>query len=881
MSKKVKTKKRSKNIFNTIAIIGLACVLIVSMFGFVTLDKILEDSKTFNEGLLNKDEPTTIYGIRDGEYEVMRQISTGDGIRENTTYDQLPQVVIDAFLAVEDSRYFKHNGFDLPRFLKAIVENIMAGGFAQGGSTLTMQMIDVSHVTTTSDQNAIQKVIAKVQEIFMAMDAENYLSKEDILMNYLNMINFGGPARGIEKGAQYYFGKSISEVTLSEAAFLAGVINAPNAYNPYTNYENAVARRDNALYLMKLHGYISEEEYNLAINDELAFHLGGTSTFDGTPFQSVVDYIDWYCEENLGIDIYEGNMTIYTTIDLDAQELYDDIMNNEYNYFDSFKEGIQSGSALISVEDGSIAALAGGLNYSGDNRKNFAYKESHQTGSSIKPLLDYTLAFEYLGWSTDQIIADIPTYYSGTKIQVFNQDKKHRGDVGLQDAVAYSWNIPAITALQNVVNTIGSKEVVKKMASLGLDVFEEMVEDGTYSAFKIGMAIGGADMYATPLEMAAAYAALANGGVYTEPYAITKIEFNDGSREDYVHEVVTRRVYSAQASYLMNETLVNAVSDYSGLYQSVMKSKYQVATKTGTSDWADDGKKWGVPTGSAKDKWTISYTTKYSIATWLGYDVKDPATGEPYSYLTNAQMNKNIPTYINKKVFDFVHKDNKPSNFKQPSGVVSITHIKGAFDNGHYAVTSETPKELVSTGKVLSKYANLKTLKPDEIQSLNSFNATVNAATKSIDFTFTPYPDEEAVKEFDGKYHGVQDFPNFEGTKIFDKKAVYGPIVYKVEVKQLGLTVSTQTFSEATGSISNLLIVPGVEAEIIGCYGYKNSKDISNTITIKLSGEDTMKLVDIIPNPEPTPGPGTDNPIDPIDDTGPIDDTDPIDPTNE
>ena len=470
-------------------------------------------------------------------------------------------------------------------------------------------------------------------------------------------------------------------------------------------------------------------------------------------------------------------MTIYTTFDLETQQLYDSIMNNEYKHFDGFKEGIQSGSALINVEDGSIVALAGGLNYSGDNRRNFAYMEKHQTGSSIKPLLDYTIAFEYLGWATDQIIADIPTYYRGTKVQVFNQDRKHRGDVSLQDAVAYSWNIPAITALQDSIDALGSKGkkvIAQKMADLGLDAFEEMVNSNDYSSFVIGMAIGGGDMYASPLEMAAAYAALANGGVYTEPYGITKIEFLDGSRENYEHEVVTRRVYSAQAAYLMNETLVNAVSKYSGLYQSVMKSSYQVATKTGTSDWADDAKKWGVPTGSAKDKWTVSYTTKYSIATWLGYDLKDYSTGEPYSYLTNAQMNKNVPTYINKKVFDYVHKDNRPSNFKQPSGIVEITHIKGLFDNGHFAVTSETPAELVSTGKVIKDFANLKTLTPDEISALNTFTAVVNPNTKTVDFTFTPYPDAEALVEFDGKYHGVEDFPDFEGIKVFSKSAVYG-----------------------------------------------------------------------------------------------------------
>ncbi len=283
MAKKIKLKSNSqkskkRRIIDTVAILCLACIVIASIAGFLVLNKILDERQPFQQQLLEGATPTVILASNG---EVAMELSNGDGIRENITYDQVPQVVIDAFLAVEDSRFFKHNGFDLPRFLKSFLENIKQGGFAQGGSTLTMQMIDVSHTTTTPYQNTIQKLIAKVEEIFLALDAESYLSKEE--MKYLNLINFGGPARGIQKGAQYYFGKDISEVTLSEAAFLAGVINAPNAYNPYLNYENAIARRNTALALMKQHGYISEEEYQLALNTKLAFQLNGTKTFDGLP----------------------------------------------------------------------------------------------------------------------------------------------------------------------------------------------------------------------------------------------------------------------------------------------------------------------------------------------------------------------------------------------------------------------------------------------------------------------------------------------------------------------------------------------------------------------------------------------------------------------
>lgn len=840
-------KSKKRKIFDTVVVLVLSCVVITSLFGFMTLNAILEDSQKFEKNLLKGEQATTIMMLSDGEYVVGSQISSGDGIRQDTTYDQLPQVVVDAFLAVEDSRFFKHNGFDLPRFLKSALENLKAGGFAQGGSTLTMQMIDVTHGTTTADQNTIQKLIAKVQEIFLALDAESYLSKEEILMYYLNGINFGGPARGIEKGAQYYFGKNISEVNLSEAAFLAGVINAPNAYNPYVNYDNAVARRNNALRLMLNHGYISETEYELAVNSELAFQLGGTTTFEGLPLQSTIDYVAWYCKEYLGVNIYDGNMTIYTTFDLETQQLYDSIMNGEGGWYKDVDPGLQAGSALINLEDGSIVALAGGLNYSGDIRNNYAYDPglARQTGSSIKPLLDYTLAFEYLGWATDQIIADVPMYYRGTNIQLFNAGGKYNGDVNILDAIAYSWNIPAATALQSVIDTIGAKNVAEKMASLGLETFQEIV-DGK-KALEVGMAIGGSDMTATPLQMAAAYGALANGGVYTEPYGITKIDFVDENIKDYIHEPITKQVFKPQSAYLMSETLVKAVSNYPKSFQGALRSSYQVAAKTGTSDWGDLGLDYGIPMRAAKDKWTVAYTTKYSIASWEGY-INDE-NNIPTGYLKDSRMNLNVPTKVNKKMFDYVHKNNKPSDFVQPSGIVEITHLKETLD-GHYAVPEGTPKELISTGKVLSEFATLKTLTPAEIKNLNTFTAIVNPLTQSVDFTFTPYPDATALIEFDGKYHGVPDFPDYNGKKIFSESLVFGPIAYKVEATQNGVSLGIKNFSTDTGS-DTLGITPGVEAQVCGFYGYKNTASSkSNQVCVTLSAEETAKMASIPTTPE-------------------------------
>lgn len=840
------TKSKKRRILDSIAIIVLSCVIVVSVFGYLTLNKILETSDDFEKELLNGAQPTILL---DSEGKTYHELSGGDGYRENTTIDQVPQVVIDAFLAVEDSRYYKHNGFDLPRFMKSLLENIKAGGFAQGGSTLTMQMIDVSHGTTSDDQSTVEKLIAKIQEIFLALDAESLLSKDEILMKYLNLINFGGPARGIQKGALYYFGKDISDVNLSEAAFLAGVINAPNAYNPYLNYENAVARRNNSLDLMKMHGYISETEWEVARNTELAFQLNGTAVFEGMPKQAFTDYLADWCKENLDLDIYEGNLRIHTTMNTEVQETYDMIMNGEYGIFTDQFPALQAGSAIIDVTNGSVVALSGGRNYTGDLRNNYGYSHYVNTGSSIKPLLDYTLAFEYLGWATDQIVADIPMNYRGTNIAINNASGTFHGDVPIADAIGNSWNTPAIGALQSVSDTIGPDKIIETMRKLGLSAFFDLEN------LEFTMGIGGGSMTSTPLEMASAYATLANGGKHIEPYPVTRIEFLDGRREDYVHEPVSEQVFSPQASYLMTDLLITAVNNYPTL-QSIMRSSYQVATKTGTSDWGDAGLQYGIPETAGKDSWMISYTSKYAIGTWVGFH--NPQDG----YLTMNLINQNHCGKINRKMFDILHKNERPANFKQPSGVVSITHLKGAFDNGHYAVPKGTPSNMISKGLVKSEFASLKTLSPNEIKSLAAFTATVNPETQLLDFTFTPYPESEALKEFNGKYNGVPGYPKYSGKKIFSKSAVFGPIIYVLEAEQNG-AVETHTYSVDAGNVK-LNITPGEPAKVCGFYKYKNFDATSNKVCVELTAEQTSGLGKT-PIPE----------VPPVDPNTPVEPTDP------
>lgn len=291
-ARKPRKKMTKRSIVNAICVIFLSLLVIGSTVTFALVQNVLSNSEIMNKiDGLTSDSSSIIY---DDEGKEFATLSGGSGVRENISYDEIPQVVIDAFLSIEDSRFFKHNGFDLPRFIKSGMANVTSGSIVQGGSTLTMQLIDVrlfndENATEIKQQSTIEKLEQKLVEIFKSMDVESKLDKKTIMEYYLNSINFGGAARGIEKGAQYYFGKEAKNLTLSEAAFLAGVINAPGAYNPYnvdesgtsaSYLERATQRRNQVLSQMLNHGYISENEYYLARSSKLSFQLNGASNFD-------------------------------------------------------------------------------------------------------------------------------------------------------------------------------------------------------------------------------------------------------------------------------------------------------------------------------------------------------------------------------------------------------------------------------------------------------------------------------------------------------------------------------------------------------------------------------------------------------------------------
>ena len=523
--KKAKRKVNKVNvaaiIVSIIALLGLVCVCV----GIGTIVFLLKDKPNLDLSDFNSQESSIVYDKDDNQiYEL------GTVIRQNVEYEDIPNSLVDAFVAVEDSRYFEHSGFDVPRFAKALISNIKTMSFAQGGSTFTMQLVKNTYFTSDEEgHGAVKSIKRKVQEIALALQLERQSSKKEIFTNYLNKLNFGGTSqniRGVQKASQYYFGKDVNDLVLEESAMLAGVVNSPYTFNPYINLDYAQDRRDEVLYLMNYHGYISDNEYKAALATRVEDFLVGTSnnnergSGNGTPYQAYIDYVVEEVYNITGLDPYNTAMRIHTCMDKDVQELMDNIQaGNVDDYFEYPNDEFEVASICLRNDTGEIIGILGGRNYAdgGALLLNHATAQYKQPGSSIKPILDYVQAFEVLGWSTSHVVMDKPLVYQGTNYIISNSSNSYAGEVTLKYAVGNSLNTPAIQCIRELIDKKGNSYLVDYLTSMGFNI--------DLNDFDEQYGIGGKGLNVSCLQMAGAYATLMNDGYYTTPHAITKIEF--------------------------------------------------------------------------------------------------------------------------------------------------------------------------------------------------------------------------------------------------------------------------------------------------------------------------------------------------------------------
>ncbi|MCH1942259.1 transglycosylase domain-containing protein [Holdemania massiliensis] len=694
---KPKKKKRRGSLGKKIAIFFVYFLLIAGLAvgggGLYIASEMIKDAPEIS---LNDFEGLESSQIYDQDGILITEL--GAYLRENITYEDMPNSLVDAFVAIEDSRYFEHPGFDVPRFAKAALENLKSKSFGQGGSTFTMQLVKNTYFQVDDLENstiAEKSVDRKVQEIWTALKLEKQIDKKQIFQLYLNKLNFGGNIRGVQKAAQYYFGKDAKDLSLGESALLAGIINRPNAYNPYENLDYATNRRNTVLDMMVYHGYITEMEADLAKSIRVEDLLVGedyTISESGGPYQAYVDAVIEEVKQITGKDPALTPMKVYTNMDRTVQEQIDAIQKGENIEYPD--ELMQIAIVSMNNQTGEIRGLGGGRNYSGARLLNRAISQFKQPGSAVKPFLSYALAFEHLGWATDHVITDRPIVYRGTKKVINNFDGQYRGDVTLQQAVGQSLNTPAIQTLQEVIDTIGRSKVVDYLQSLG---FSQVNSDN----FDTGYAIGGSSFQASATEMASAHAAMVNGGRYVQPHTVSRIEFNDGTA-DYVADHSGKQVISEEAAYMSSTLMQYCVEGPYFNYMQVLKRSYPVYAKTGTTDWGKDGLRFGIPEGAAKDKWMIASTSQTTNVVWVGYDkgVKGEST-----YFDNAKSKLNIPGQICELLLDANYDEaDPPKALTRPDGVENITHIIGTFP---YASLDGVDPSLSTTGLIKKEYNNL------------------------------------------------------------------------------------------------------------------------------------------------------------------------------
>lgn len=537
---------------------------------------------------------------------------------------EVPSLVQDAFIAVEDVRFREHFGIDIRRIGGALKANVQSGYGAEGASTITQQV--VKNLFLSNDK----RMTRKIQEQYLAIKLEQQYSKDQILEMYLNAIYFSGGRYGIVEAADYYFSKSLDELTIEDAALLAGIPQRPNYFNPLINPEPAERRRNTVIALMERHGKITAEEAEKAMAVSVEDQLK-PSTQSDIKYQAFINEVQRELEQIEGLssaDIYTGGLKIYTTLDQDAQDYTDNLIQN-YQFPD---EDFKTGLTVVDTQTGAIRAIGYRQGEDGVQRGfNYATQAKRQPGSSIKPILDYGPAIEHLQWSTYHQIVDEPLEIGGWKPT--NWDNDYKGQMSIRTAMLLSRNIPAIKAFQEV----GPKKAREFAEGIGIPNLDDI--NASY-------AIGGFTTGVSSRDMAGAFAAFGNEGVYNKTHTVRKIEFPDGKVIDLTPEAhVAMSDYTA---FMISDILKSSVNDSQATGRAARVDGLPIAGKTGTSN-------------KNVDRWFAGYTTNYSIAVWTGYDDQE-----------RPVQHTNIALDLFRSVMAEVSKGKTTEDFKQPDSVVRV-----------------------------------------------------------------------------------------------------------------------------------------------------------------------------------------------------------------
>ena len=589
---------------------------------------------------------TTIY---DDQNRVISRL--GAQKREYAKDNQIPKQLKNAVVSIEDRRFYKHHGVDTIRILGAATSNVFGRSAGmQGGSTLTQQLVKLSVFSTAASDRTLKR---KAQEAWLAINVEQHFSKSQILDFYINKVYMGNGIYGMQTAAQYYYGKDLNDLDLSQLALLAGMPQSPTYYNPLvSNTKYATQRRNEVLNAMVRSNYITQSQANQAASESVTAGLDpdhGNISGSGTAVDSKV--VDPYVKQVLadlqaqGYDPYSDGLKVHTNLDLDAQQHLYDAANKNVQFQN---DKMQAGVAVTDPHNGQIIAMLGGRHTGnvvyGLNR---AVQSNRSSGSTAKPLMDYGPAIEYLQWPTFKSIADTRFVFPGTNTVLHDFDKKYKGNMTMREALVQSRNVPAIRALQ----AVGIKRATSFLDGLGISQKQPYTLQN------------GIALYISPLQVSAAYAAFANGGTYYKPYYISSITTQDGSVKQFNPK--GKRAMNKATAYMITDMLKGVFTDSQGSTTDARLDGVNQAGKTGTTNYPENSSQSGV-----MDSWMAGYTKNYSIAVWTGYDHPlEPGGSISEQYVKSAQL-------LYKDLMQYLDSQNHASDWTMPDTVEAV-RVKG------------------------------------------------------------------------------------------------------------------------------------------------------------------------------------------------------------
>lgn len=568
----------------------------------------------------------------------------------------IPQVLIDALISIEDRDFYIHNGINEKRIFYSFLNNLNSNNSRQGGSTLTQQL--VKNLLLTNEKTYKRKV----QEAYLSILLEKELSKEEILEMYFNRIYFEQSVPGIQYASNFFFHKDVQHITLPEAALLVGLVKSPSYYYPITYKERANSRKNEVLKAMLDNNKITNNQYNIALSFNVENLLKQYEPYENTyPYQAYLDVVYKEVKELTGLDIFTHPLKVETYIDTYLQSTIDEIQKGKIIKFNN--EYQQIGGSILN-KDGCIVGVIGGRNYNGKKLFNRAYDMRTNPASTMKPIFSYALGVEYLHYNTLTTLEDKEYYYPNTNTKVNNADKRYLGKIPLIDALGYSRNTCAVSTLEKVINKIGNQKVETYLKSLNL------MDEGplTYS-----YAIGGMKHGVSPINLSGAYLMLLNNGQYLKPTTIKKITSLEDNSVIYEDSRIKEKIISEESADIITNTLERIVNDNYLSMKLAKPNNIKIAGKTGTGAYSKQIiANYHFPNNADKDIWFCGYSPNYACSVWTGFE---EAKLNEKTYFSGNEEGKKVSKQIFKILLEKV--SNKNTEFEISNNLVKVNIVKG------------------------------------------------------------------------------------------------------------------------------------------------------------------------------------------------------------